>query len=81
MKVKQKTLGKRSQTLVQLLYMEDLVHPELLEDMEERLDSFVIDGVLDSGVIEQLLQKAIGFRPFLVFQDNKRPDRNVRQKF
>ncbi len=47
LKVKQKTQGERSQTLVQLLYMEDLVRPELLSDIEERLESFVIDGILD----------------------------------
>ena len=41
---------------MQLLYMEDLVRPELLEDLENRLDSFVIDGVLDSGVVEQLTE-------------------------
>src|SRR5699024_1223452 len=45
LKVKQKTLGERSQTVVQLLYMEDLVRPGLVEEIEKRLDSFVIDGV------------------------------------
>ncbi|HIX29244.1 MAG TPA: spore germination protein [Candidatus Blautia stercoravium] len=74
LKVKQKTLGERSQTLVQLLYMEDLVRPELLQDIEERLDSFVIDGVLDSGVIEQLTEES-WISPFPQFQTTERPDK------
>ena len=41
LKVKQKTLGERSQTVVQILYMEDLVRPGLVEEIEKRLDSFV----------------------------------------
>lgn len=73
-KVKQKTLGERSQTLVQLLYMEDLVHPELLQEIEERLDNFVIDGVLDSGVIEQLTETS-WLSPFPQFQTTERPDK------
>ena len=56
LKVKQKTLGERSQTLVQLLYMEDLVRPELLSELENRLDSFVIDGILDTAVLNDFLQ-------------------------
>ena len=74
LKVKQKTLGNRSQTLVQLLYMEDLVRPELLEDLENRLDSFVIDGVLDSGVVEQLTESN-WLSPFPQFQTTERPDK------
>ena len=74
LKVKQKTIGKRSQTLVQILYMEDLVRPELLEDLEKRLDSFVIDGVLDSGVIEQLTESS-WLSPFPQFQTTERPDK------
>lgn len=74
LKVKQKTLGERSQTLVQLLYMEDLIHPELLEDLEERLDGFIIDGVLDSGVIEQLTEEN-WISPFPQFQTSERPDK------
>ena len=36
--------------------MEGLVYPSLLEEIERRLDAFTIDGVLDSGTIEQLAE-------------------------
>ena len=38
LKVKQKILGERSQTVVQILYMEDLVRPGLVEEIEKRLE-------------------------------------------
>ncbi len=74
LKVKEKTLGTRSSTVVQLLYMEDLVRPGILESIEERLDSFVIDGVLDTGVLEQLTEKH-WLSPFPQFQSTERPDK------
>ena len=74
LKVKEKTLGSRSRTLVQLLYMEDLVRPGILEAIESHLDSFVIDGVLDGGVVEQLTEKH-WLSPFPQFQSTERPDK------
>lgn len=74
LKVKQKTLGERSQTVIQLLYMEDLVQPELLQSIEDRLETFVIDGVLDSGMLEQLTEES-WLSPFPQFQTTERPDK------
>lgn len=74
MKVEQIETGVRSHTVVQLLYVEDLVHQELLEEIKKRLDSFEIDGVMDSGVIEQLTEE-VWYSPFPQFQTTQRPDR------
>lgn len=73
-KVKQIKAGVRSKTNVYLVYMEDLVYPHLLKDIEERMDGFEIDGVLDSGVIEQLTEEK-WYSPFPQFQTTQRPDR------
>ena len=73
-KVKQKKLGVRSKTNVYLVYMEELVCPGLLQEIERRLEGFVIDGVLDSGVIEQLTEEK-WYSPFPQFQTTERPDR------
>lgn len=74
LKVKQKILGERSQTVVQLLYMEDLVRPGLVEEIEKRLDSFIIDGVLDTGILEQMTESS-WLSPFPQFQTTERPDK------
>lgn len=73
-KVKECNAGVRSHTKVYLMYMEGIVYPNLIEEVEKRLDSFVIDGVLDSGVIEQLTEEK-WYSPFPQFQTTERPDR------
>lgn len=73
-KVKQLKSGVRSKTNVYLVYMDDLVYPELLHEIERRLDGFEIDGVLDSGVLEQLTEEK-WYSPFPQFQTTERPDR------
>lgn len=73
-KVRQVKAGVRSNTNVYLVYVEDLARPELVREMEKRLGNFKIDGVLDSGVIEQLTEKK-WYSPFPQFQTTQRPDR------
>ncbi|GHU42601.1 spore germination protein [Clostridia bacterium] len=73
-KVRESFAGTRSHTNVDLVYMEDLIQPELLMEIENRLKRFEIDGVLDSGIIEQLTEE--NWRsPFPQFQTTQRPDR------
>ncbi len=66
--------GVRSDTLVHLLYVEDLASEELLEEIKSCLDSFEIDGIMDSGVIQQLSEE-VWYSPFPQFQTTERPDR------
>ncbi len=74
MKVEELQVGVRSHTTVQLLYIEDLARKDILQDIKSRLASFAIDGVLDSGVIEQLTEE-VWYSPFPQFQTTERPDR------
>ena len=74
LKVEQSSIGVRSNTVVQLLYVEDLVHEELLTAVKERLESFAVDGILDSGMLEQLTEEA-WYSPFPQFQTTERPDK------
>lgn len=74
LKIEEQFVGVRSDTLVHILYMEDLVYEPLLEEIKERLQSFEIDGVLDSGMLEQLTEEN-WLTPFPQFQTTERPDR------
>ena len=67
-------MGTRSNTNVDIVYMEDLVYPCLLGEVERRLNRYEIDGVLDSGIIEQLSEEK-WYSPFPQFQTTQRPDR------
>lgn len=73
-KAKQIKAGVRSNTNVYLMYIEDLVSPQLLREIEGRLKRFEIDGVLDSGILEQLSEEK-WYSPFPQFQTTERPDR------
>lgn len=73
-KVKECFAGRRTHTNVDLVYIKDLIYPEILEEIERRLGEFEIDGTLDSGIIEQLTERR-KYSPFPQFQTTQRPDR------
>ena len=76
LKVKQLVAGERSKTDVALMYMEDLVKPEILKEIEERMEKVSMDGILDSGMLEQLLVTDWK-TPFPCFQSTQRPDKTA----
>lgn len=78
LKVEERVIGVRSHTTLQLLYVEDLVHPRLLLEIRERLETFEIDGILDSGMLEQLTEEA-WYSPFPQYQTTERPDRAAQE--
>lgn len=74
LKVKEVKMGTRTNTNVDIVYMEDLVYPGILEEVEQRLNRYEIDGILDSGMLEQLSEET-WYSPFPQFQTTQRPDR------
>ncbi len=74
LKVKEFQVGVRSFTNVAIVYIEDLANPELVEETHRRLTEYEIDGVMDSGVMEQLAEE-VWYSPFPQFQSTRRPDR------
>lgn len=74
LKVKEKPLGRYSNTMTAIVYMDGLVYPPILENLEKKMDSFEIDGVLDGGIIEHLTAD-LKYSPFPQYQTTERPDR------
>ena len=74
LKVKEFQVGVRSYTNVAIVYIDDLASPELVAEIKRRLTEYEIDGVLDSGVMEQLAEE-VWYSPFPQFQSTRRPDR------
>ncbi len=74
LKSKQMTVGVRSKTDVALMYMEDLVHPAILDEVLKRLERFQIDAILDSSYLEALTEEE-WFSPFPQYQSTERPDK------
>ena len=74
LKVKQSKLGVRSQTDIALMYMEDIVRPEVLQEVERRLETINVDGISDSGCVEQFIEEN-WLSPFPQMQLTERPDK------
>lgn len=73
-KIKQYKIGIRSHTDVAVCYLEDVAKPEIVTEIEKRLKEFVIDGIFDSGMLEQLTERNV-YSPFPEFQTTERPDK------
>ena len=61
LKCKEVKKGLRGHSNVDILYVRDLVKPGLVEEVEKNLDSYVIDHVGDSGVLEQFAEAKLVF--------------------
>lgn len=56
LKIKMHKVGRRSKTGVAVMYMEDIVDKSLLQQVNERLKSVDIDAILDSSMLENLIE-------------------------
>ncbi|WP_051569109.1 spore germination protein [Alkaliphilus transvaalensis] len=74
LKAKELIIGTRTQTMINVLYMDDLVNKQLLNDLINELESIEIDGIFESGYIEQLIEKH-PYSPFPQVQVTERPDK------
>lgn len=74
LKVEQQQVGVRTKTDLAILYMEDLVHEEMLEQLKSEIRKINVDGILDGGVLEQFLEKKAN-SPFPQYQHTERPDK------
>lgn len=74
LKVKEFQVGVRSFTNVAIVYVEGLADAKLIQEVHSRLTAYDIDGVMDSGVMEQLAEES-WMSPFPQFQSTRRPDR------
>ncbi|MCI6859024.1 MAG: spore germination protein [Eubacterium sp.] len=74
LKMEHTMVGERSRTDLAIVYMEDLVRPELLSGVKKQIDELSFDGIFDGGMVEQLLEEN-PWTPFPQFQNTERPDK------
>lgn len=74
LKVVESKAGKYSNTNVAVVYMKSIVRQQVLDEINEKLNSFTVDGVMDSGIIEQLIEQ-FPYSPFPQYQVTERPDK------
>ena len=74
LKVVQVRSGRRSQTDVGIMYLDDVVRKDVLNDLLARIENIDIDAVLDSGTMEQFIEDD-WISPFPQAQITERPDK------
>lgn len=68
-----KTLGKQTQTKIAVCYIEGIVKPQILAEVERRLEKIQIDGILDTNYVEELIKDS-PYSPFKTTGSTERPD-------
>lgn len=66
-------IGNVTQTTVAIMYIKGIVSDELVQEVKQRLNDIQIDGILESGYIEELIQDH-PFSPFPTVYNTERPD-------
>lgn len=74
LRVKLLKIGRRSRTTVALVHIEGVAPEPLVEEVRRRLDAIDIDGILDTGYIEHLIEDE-WWSPFPQHLKTERPDK------
>ncbi|KGM44793.1 spore germination protein [Neobacillus niacini] len=68
-----KTIGTRTKTDIAIVYIHDIADDKIVKEVNLRLDQINIDGILESGNIEGLIQDST-YSPFSTIYNTERPD-------
>src|SRR5699024_4843808 len=69
-----KKVGKRSKKELVVTYVEGLTHPDLIKEVNRRLDTIDMDDAPESGYIEQWVEDSF-LSPFPQITNTERPDK------
>lgn len=72
-KIKMTSVGRRSKTDIAIMYIEDIVDSKILEEVKKRLNNIDIDAVLDSSILEYLIEDNY-LSLFPQIENTERPD-------
>ncbi|MEK3685405.1 spore germination protein [Paenibacillus sp. FSL R10-2736] len=73
LKTKHFSIGRYTKTDVYLVYIEGLCKPEILAEMEEKLNNLSVDGILGISYLAEHMRQG-HFSPFPIYQYTERPD-------
>ena len=69
-------MGRKTQTKVVIVYLSDLANQQVISEVHRRLKIIEIDGVLDSGYLEQMISDN-RWSLFPLTQSTERPDKVI----
>ena len=73
LKLKKISIGRYTQTQVAVMYIDGLIDQTLLDEVNNRLSRIDIDGILESGYIEEFIED-YPYSPFPQLLNTERPD-------
>ena len=73
LKFKFMKIGKQTKTQICVCYIDGIAQEPILEELMKRLNNIDIDGILDSGYIEEMIKDA-PYSPFRTIINTERPD-------
>ncbi|PSK10373.1 spore germination protein [Brevibacillus porteri] len=78
LRIKEHIVGRRGKTNVWIMYLEDIAHPEVLKELEKRIEQIDIDAVINTGELAEYIEDN-RYSPFPQFILTERPDSAVSQ--
>lgn len=69
-------IGRKTKTRAVVVYLNELINPQIVSEVHRRLTAFEIDGVLDSGYLGQLISDN-HWSLFPLTQSTERPDKVI----
>ncbi|MBP2239851.1 spore germination protein [Cytobacillus eiseniae] len=73
LKIKEITVGKRGQLQLSILYLADVANPDVLRELEYRIQKVNVDSVLNAGVLAEYIEDN-PYSPFPQLLLTERPD-------
>lgn len=68
-----KTIGRVTRTDVAVMYIKGIANDKVVEEVRARLERIDIDGILEGGYIEEMIQDN-NYSPFPTIYNSERPD-------
>ncbi|MDF2663524.1 MAG: spore germination protein, partial [Paenibacillus sp.] len=73
LKVKELWVGQRGHTKISILYLGDVAHPEVLQELSDRIARLDVDVIINTGELAELIEDN-PYSPFPQFILTERPD-------
>lgn len=71
--IETKQIGRRTKTDVAIAYIKDIANDQIVDEVKKQLYKINIDGILESGYIEEFIQDE-AYTPFPTVHNTERPD-------
>lgn len=78
LRILEHTVGQRGQSKIWIMYLNDVAHPDVLQELETRIDQIDVDAVINTGELAQYIEDN-PYSPFPQIITTERPDSAVSQ--